>query len=120
VRHLAAAFEDHAFVDAQARGENVSPEYGWAMDFDAMLSADVSGDFAADDDRAGVDLTVDTGAFTHDEGVGCIDFPAERPTDANGALKAELSFKLASVIDHPGNLGIGDRDVKIDWLSHIL
>lgn len=67
--HLAVAFEDHTLVDSKTRRENVPAENGWTMDFDAVLGFDVSADFAADDDNARLDLTLDPRAFADDQGV---------------------------------------------------
>src|SRR4051794_32324445 len=98
--HLARTFEDDALVHAQARGEDIAPKNSGPMDLHAMLRADISGHFAADDDRTGVDLPMNPGPLAHDQGVRGVDFPAERAADPYGALKAELSLEFAPVIDH--------------------
>lgn len=108
--HLAASFEDHSLVDAQAWREDVAPEDGWVMNFHTVFGANTSVDFPADDDSAGFNLTMDPGPFTDNKGVRSINFATKRPADADGSLKAELSFKLTAVIDHAcyGSMGRGD------------
>jgi hypothetical protein len=120
VRHLAATFEDHSLVHAEARSENISSEDRWAVNFNSVLSPNVTGYLAADDYRTGIDLAVDTSPFTNDESVWGINLPAESAADPDRALKAKLSLEFAPMVDHSGDLGIRYWDMKVDWLSHIL
>jgi hypothetical protein len=110
VNHLTAAFEDHAFIHAETRGENVSPEDCRVVDLHAVLGMHRSVHFAADDDGAGLDRSVDSRAFANNQSVGSVDFPTKRTANTDGALKTKLTFKFATVVDNTGNCVLGGRN----------
>src|SRR5436305_15252284 len=113
MHHLAAAFEDDAFVDAQARRLDVAAEDRRMMDLDAVLRLDDPVHFAADDDGAGLDLAVDARAVGDDEGVRREDFPAERAADPDRALEAELPFELTAVVDDSGDYCVSGGKAEV-------
>ena len=111
--HLAAPFEDHAFVHAEGRGKDLAPEDRWFMDFNPVLGLDAAIDFAADNHDPGFNFTSDTCAFSDNEDIRGINLSPKRPPDSNGALKTKFSFKLTSVIDHAGHIGMGGRNGQV-------
>src|SRR3954468_18588838 len=105
--HLAAAFENHAFVHTQTGGENVAPEDRRLMNFHPVLGSDASVHLPADDDGTGLDITMDARTFADDQGIGGIDLAAKSSADPDGSLKAKFPLELASVVDDPsyGRMG---------------
>ena len=69
MNHLAAAFEDDAFVDTQAWGENVSAENRGMMNFHSVLGVNGAVHFAADDDGSGFDLSLNSRALADNQRV---------------------------------------------------
>ena len=109
--HFTASLEDDAFINTEAGGEDVASKDGGAMDFNPMFCLEASVDFSTNNDGAGIDLGVDTCAFSDDQGIRGVDLPAEDSSDPNGAVKTELPLKLAATIDDGCNKRLGNRNV---------
>lgn len=120
MRHLAAAFEDHAFVNAETGGKNIATKDGGPVDFHAVLGSDGSGDFTANDYGARVNGSVDARALSNNQSVRRVDFAAKHSADSDRPLKAQLSFEFTAVLDHTRNRRMGGGNVKICALgAHI-
>lgn len=103
MRHLASSLKDDSVVDAQAGRKNVSAENRGPMNFDPVPCLDASIDFTADNDDARFDLSRNPGAFSDNQCIRRIDLAAKDAANADGSLKAELPFELASSLNHPGD-----------------
>jgi len=79
---------------------DVATEDGGLLNFDPVACPDLTADLATDDHRTRLDLSLDPGALTDDQGIRGVDFPAEDSTDSDGAQKAELSLELTSGFDN--------------------
>ncbi len=91
--HFTITFEDPAFIDDQARGQEVSVKLPRRLDFDPPLRMEVSFDGAADDDGMDFNFAFDNRRFTHDEDPALEDFSLEFAFQSKHALKGHLSFK---------------------------
>ena len=112
--HLAAAFENHAVIDAQTWGKNVASENGRAMNFHAVLSANGTVHFTANNHDSGFDLPVHSGAFADYKGIGGKDLASKAAANADSPLKAKLSFEFATVIKNTADFSESRWNCKIN------
>jgi hypothetical protein len=114
VSHLAAAFENHAVIDAEAWGKNVASENGWTMNLYAVFGANGTVHFTANDHDSGFDLPVHSGAFADYQGIGGKNLASKAAANADSPLKAKLSFEFATVIKNTANFSESRWNCKIN------
>lgn len=109
--HAAAAFENDAFVDDQGLGRDVTLDNGRGVHFDAVVGRNGSADLTVNDDAADVDLAVNQGAFTDDQGAFGEDFTGEFAVDADRAFERKFTFEFAALFQKSAN-GTGSCGVS--------
>ncbi len=99
--HLAASLEDDPLLNPKAWRMNVAPEDGWALDLNPILGADLSRNFATDDDGSRLNRCLDSGPLANDQGVRRENLAPERAADSDGPQEAQFPLKLAAGLNDP-------------------
>src|SRR5882672_11339311 len=97
--HRALPFEDHTFVDDDARRGDVAEHLAGRADLETLARRDVPGHLAVHHDRGTVDLRVDDRALADRERILCGDFPLDVPLDPHRTLEHELAGDPASLAE---------------------
>lgn len=99
--HLAASLEDDPLLDPKAWRMNVAPEDGRPLDLNPILGADLSRNFATDDDGSRLNRCLDSGSLANDQGVWCENLAPEGAANSDGPQETEFPFKLATGLNDP-------------------
>ena len=90
--HLATAFEYHALVDDEDRGEDVAVKPGRGMAFDPVPGPDVAVHLSADDQAVHLDFRFEEGGFADDQRSAGPDFTGKASVQPDDPLEGEQPF----------------------------
>ncbi len=102
MNHSAAALKNHSIVNLEAWGNNVASKYSGLMNFYPVLGPDGSDNLSANDNGSRIDLALNPGPLTDNQGIGSTNFPAKDAANSDRPLKTELSLKLTAGVNDPG------------------
>lgn len=118
-KHLTVPLEDHAVLNSQAWGVDVSLKYSRLLDLDSIASPDFSADFTTDQHGPRLNLSLDPRTLTNNQGVWGIDLTPENSADPDSTKEAELSLELATRFDDSGDGRVKESRSQIGGFSHI-
>src|SRR5580765_4302195 len=99
LRHLAVAFEEHAFLDHDHRGLDVAVDARRTPQLDPLGGEDVTDHLTVDQDHPGANRGAHDALLADDEAVAGVDLAAELAVHHDGALKGVLALDLGALVD---------------------
>ncbi len=72
-----------------------------------MARSNIRADFAANNDRARLNFSLNARALPDNQRVGGVDFATKNTIDSDCAAEGQTPLKFTALVDHPGNGYLG-------------